>query len=52
MLKRLVGWVKARRSRASTPDDLEAQQEAKRIEDDLETKRMQERQASSRLIGR
>jgi hypothetical protein len=52
MLKRLVAWVKAGRSRSSMTDDLQAQREGKQIEDDLETKRIQERQASSRLMGR
>jgi hypothetical protein len=52
MLKRFVAWVKTRRSRSSMPDDLEAQREAKQIEDDLEMQRIQERQASSRLMGR
>jgi hypothetical protein len=52
MLQRIIAWVKTRRSRSATPDDLEAQREAKQIEDDLETKSVQERQASSRLLGR
>jgi hypothetical protein len=52
MLKRIIAWVKTRRSRSSTPDDLEAQRAAKQIEDDLEMRSIQERQASSRLLGR
>jgi hypothetical protein len=52
MLTRFVAWIKARRSRSSTLDDPEAQRETKQIEDDLETRRTQERQASSRLMGR
>jgi hypothetical protein len=52
MLKRFIACVNTLRSRPSTPDDLEAQRETKQIEDDLETRRIQERQASSRLMGR
>jgi hypothetical protein len=52
MLKRLYAWIKARRSRSLTPEEVEAQREAERIEDDLETTRVAERQADSRLLGR
>jgi hypothetical protein len=40
MLKSLVSWIKSRRSRSLTPEDLEARQEAKHIEDDVETARV------------
>src|SRR6266511_1333507 len=49
MLKRLIDWINARRSRPPTREDLEAQREAKRIEDDLETSRVEERQSSARM---
>jgi len=52
MLKRLIDWINARRSRPPTREDLEAQHEAKRIEDDLETSRVEERQSSARMTGR
>jgi len=52
MLKRLIDWIKTRRSRRPTREDLEAQREAKRIEDDLETGRIEERQSSARMTGR
>jgi hypothetical protein len=40
ILKRISSWIKARRSRSLTPEDIEAQREAKRIEDDVETTRV------------
>jgi hypothetical protein len=40
MLKRIVAWIKARRMRSLTPEDIAAQQEARRIEADLETTRV------------
>ena len=39
MIKRFLSWIKSRQNRPLTPEDLEARQEAKRIEDDLETTR-------------
>jgi hypothetical protein len=39
MVKRFLSWLKSRQSRSLT-EDLEARQEAKRIEDDLETTRV------------
>jgi hypothetical protein len=52
VLKRLSAWIKARRSRPLTREEGEAQREAQRIEDDLETARVVERQADTRLLGR
>jgi hypothetical protein len=40
IFKRIASWIKARRSRSLTPEDIEAQREAKRIEDDVETTRV------------
>jgi hypothetical protein len=40
MLKRILARLKTRRSRSLTPEDLAAHEEAKRIEDDLETTRV------------
>ena len=40
MLRRILAQIKARRRRSLTPEDLEARQEAKRIEDEVETTRV------------
>jgi hypothetical protein len=40
MIKRILAWIKARRTRSMTPEDIAAREEAKRIEDDLETTRV------------
>lgn len=40
MLKRILARIKARRSRSLTPEDIAAHEEAKRIEDNLETTRV------------
>jgi hypothetical protein len=52
MLKRLAAWIKARRSHSSKLETAEAERQAERIEDDLETRRVEERQADARLLGR
>jgi hypothetical protein len=52
MLKRLFAWLKARRLRSSMPAEPEARRDAKRIEDEIETTRIEERRSSSHLTGR
>jgi hypothetical protein len=51
MLKRLLVWIKARKSRPPTPEDLEAEREAKRFGEDAQTDRIEERQVT-RVTGR
>jgi hypothetical protein len=40
IIKRILAWMRFRQTRSMTPEDLEAQHEAKRIEDQLETIRV------------
>jgi len=46
MLKRVLAWIKARQAQPPTPEDIEAQREAKRIEDDHRTSSIEERQVT------
>jgi len=46
MLKRVLAWIKARQAQPPTPADIEAQREAKRIEDDHRTTSIEERQVT------
>jgi hypothetical protein len=40
MLKRIRAWIKSRRTRSLTPEDIAAHEEARRIEEDVETTRV------------
>jgi hypothetical protein len=40
VLERLLTWIRSLQPRPLTPDDLDAEREAKRVEDDLETTRV------------
>jgi hypothetical protein len=40
MLKRIRAWIKSRRTRPLTPEDIAAHEEARRIEEDVETTRV------------
>jgi hypothetical protein len=40
VLRRILAWLKGRRSRSVTPEDIEAWQEAKHVEDEVETTRV------------